>query len=90
MTNDRLRDALMAARVTQEDLAADLGVSTKTVERWITQAPDAVPAVPAPDLGAGAEGRAVAMAGRLLAKRRGEITESEIVADLSVPGRRAR
>src|SRR5271166_3358024 len=38
MANDRLRDALMAARVTQEDLAADLGVSTKTVERWVTQA----------------------------------------------------
>src|SRR5216683_1643559 len=36
--NDRLRDALMVARVTQEDLAADLGVSPKTVERWITQA----------------------------------------------------
>jgi transcriptional regulator with XRE-family HTH domain len=38
MANDRLRDALMAARITHEDLAADLGVSTKTVERWITQA----------------------------------------------------
>ena len=37
MANDRLRDALMAARVTHEDLAADLGVHTKTVERWITQ-----------------------------------------------------
>ena len=37
MANDRLRDALMAARVTHEDLAADLGVNTKTVERWITQ-----------------------------------------------------
>ncbi len=33
MLNDRLRDALMVARVTQEDLAADLGVSPKTVVR---------------------------------------------------------
>jgi hypothetical protein len=38
MANDRLRDALMAARVTHEDLAAKLGVNGKTVERWITQA----------------------------------------------------
>ena len=38
MANDRLRDALMAARITHEDLAADLGVNAKTVERWLTQA----------------------------------------------------
>jgi hypothetical protein len=37
MANDRLRDALMTARVTPEDLADQLGVHTKTVERWITQ-----------------------------------------------------
>src|SRR5215475_6184367 len=37
MANDRLRDALMTARVTHEQLADDLGVHTKTVERWITQ-----------------------------------------------------
>ena len=37
MRNDRLRDALMTARLTHEDLAADLGVNPKTVERWITQ-----------------------------------------------------
>ena len=37
MANDRLRDALMTARVTHEDLATDLGVNSKTVERWITQ-----------------------------------------------------
>ncbi len=38
MRNDRLRDALMTARLTHEDLAAELGVSAKTVERWVTQA----------------------------------------------------
>ena len=37
MANDRLRDALMTARVTHEELADELGVHTKTVERWITQ-----------------------------------------------------
>jgi transcriptional regulator with XRE-family HTH domain len=36
MPNDRLRDALMAARITHEDLAAELGVAAKTVERWVT------------------------------------------------------
>ena len=67
MANDRLRDALMAARITHEDLAADLGVAAKTVERWVTRGPGAVPAVPAPDLGPSAEGRGLALAGRLLA-----------------------
>jgi hypothetical protein len=37
MANDRLRDALMTARVTHEELADELGVHTKTVERWVTQ-----------------------------------------------------
>lgn len=37
MTNDRLSDALMAVRITHEDLAADLGVAVKTVERWVAQ-----------------------------------------------------
>lgn len=37
MANDRLRDALMAARITHEDLVKELGVNVKTVERWVTQ-----------------------------------------------------
>jgi hypothetical protein len=37
MANDRLRDALMTARITHEDLATELEVHTKTVERWVTQ-----------------------------------------------------
>jgi hypothetical protein len=37
LANDRLRDALMAARITNEELADKLHVHTKTVERWITQ-----------------------------------------------------
>jgi hypothetical protein len=37
MGNDRLRDALMTARITHDELAADLGVAAKTVERWVTR-----------------------------------------------------
>jgi hypothetical protein len=36
MPNDRLRDALMSAALTPEDVAPRLGVDPKTVERWIT------------------------------------------------------
>jgi hypothetical protein len=36
MVNDRLRDALMAASITPEDVASQLKVDPKTVERWIT------------------------------------------------------
>ena len=38
MVNDRLRDALLAARITYEELADKLGVNLKTVERWVSQA----------------------------------------------------
>jgi hypothetical protein len=37
MPNERLRDALMASRLTPLNMATDLGVDPKTVERWITQ-----------------------------------------------------
>jgi hypothetical protein len=36
MPNDRLRDALMSADLTPEDIAPRLSVDPKTVERWIT------------------------------------------------------
>lgn len=38
MSNYRLRNALLAAGLTQPDLAGRVGVEAKTVERWITQA----------------------------------------------------
>src|SRR5215469_1364487 len=38
MMNDRLRDALMAARMTNEDLAANLGVAAKRADGGRTQA----------------------------------------------------
>ncbi|MBY8863191.1 helix-turn-helix domain-containing protein [Nocardia sp. CA2R105] len=37
MTNERLRGAMAAANLTKHALAERLEVSTKTVERWITQ-----------------------------------------------------
>src|SRR5690606_10228481 len=37
MTNERRRGAMAAANLTKHALAERLGISTKTVERWITQ-----------------------------------------------------
>jgi transcriptional regulator with XRE-family HTH domain len=37
MANDRLRDALLRHGLTPDDLAVQVGVDRKTVERWITQ-----------------------------------------------------
>ncbi|QKZ20925.1 helix-turn-helix domain-containing protein [Streptomyces chartreusis] len=37
MSNERLRSALLAQGMTVQQLADDLGVNAKTVERWITQ-----------------------------------------------------
>src|ERR671910_3490178 len=36
MANDRLRDAFNTTGLTPSDVADDLGVDPKTVERWIT------------------------------------------------------
>lgn len=36
MANDRLRDALLSANLTPDDIAVQLKVDPKTVERWIT------------------------------------------------------
>jgi transcriptional regulator with XRE-family HTH domain len=41
MVNQRLRNALVAAEITQPQLAEKVGVDAKSVERWITQ--DRVP-----------------------------------------------
>lgn len=90
MMNDRLRDALMAARVTNEDLAGDLGVNAKTVERWITQARTPYPQfrhrisvlVQKDEQWLWPDGYSH--------KRRSQITESENRPDLSLPRRRSR
>ncbi|MCK8438014.1 helix-turn-helix transcriptional regulator [Streptomyces sp. D2-8] len=37
MSNERLRSALLARGMTVQDLAEEIGVIPKTVERWITQ-----------------------------------------------------
>jgi len=77
--NDRLRDALLAARLMPEDLTADLDVNPKTVERWITQA-----RLPYPQF----RHRISVLVGKsesylwpdaLAPRRRAEIAESEVV-----------
>lgn len=37
MSNERLRSALLARGMTIQDLAAEIGVIPKTIERWVTQ-----------------------------------------------------
>ena len=37
MPNERLRQALLTAGVSTDDLALRVGTDTKTVERWISQ-----------------------------------------------------
>ncbi|HEY8527542.1 MAG TPA: hypothetical protein VIL48_21440 [Acidimicrobiales bacterium] len=36
MSNEQLRQALASAQLTHEDVAAELGVDPKTVQRWVT------------------------------------------------------
>ncbi len=36
MPNDRLRDAILSARLTPDEVAERVGVNSKTTERWIT------------------------------------------------------
>jgi transcriptional regulator with XRE-family HTH domain len=43
MRNERLRDAMRASGVSAIELAEDLGVDPKTVERWITQGREPYP-----------------------------------------------
>ncbi len=38
MANERLRRALLDAGLSPDDVAAEVGIDTKTVERWITTA----------------------------------------------------
>ena len=79
MANDRLRDALMAARVTHEDLAAKLGVNGKTVQRWITQARTPYPQFRHQISVLVQKDEDWLWPDGYSRKRRGEITESEVV-----------
>jgi transcriptional regulator with XRE-family HTH domain len=79
LINDRLRDALLAARLTPEDLAADLDVNPKTVERWITQS-----RVPYPQFRhrisvLAQKSESYLWPNSLSPRRRAEVSESEIV-----------
>ncbi len=78
MANDRLRDALMAAKLTPGDLADRLKVSPKTAERWVTQA-----RAPYPKYRhqiAALFGRTRPICGQTRCRAaQGQVTESEIV-----------
>ena len=89
MANDRLRDALMTARVTHEELAADLGVHTKTVERWITQGRTPYPQFRHRISVLVQKDEAWLWPDGYSRKRRGEISRVRDRAHLSLPGRRA-
>ena len=90
MANDRLRDALMAARITHEDLAAELGVNAKTVERWITQARTPYPQFRHRISVLVQKDEGWLWPDGYSRKRRGEISRVRDRAHLPLPGRRAR
>ena len=79
MANDRLRDALNTTGLTPGDVANDLGVDPKTIERWIT-----VGRVPYPRhrhrlAALVRESEAYLWPDAIPRERRGRIAESEIV-----------
>ncbi len=79
MPNDRLRDALMAARITPDELADDLGVNPKTVERWITQGRAPYPRLRHRIAAQVQKSESYLWPDALSGRRRAEIAESEIV-----------
>lgn len=79
MVNDRLRDALLTARLTPEKLASDLGVNPKTVERWITQARLPYPQFRHQISVLVGKSESYLWPDALSPRRRAEVTESEIV-----------
>jgi transcriptional regulator with XRE-family HTH domain len=79
MTNERLRDAMIRAGVTPADLAREVGVDPKTVERWTSQG-----RLPYPKH----RNRAAALLGEseaylwpqaVTGERRAQLSESEVV-----------
>ena len=79
MSNDRLRDALMTARITHEELASDLDVNVKTVERWITQGRTPYPQFRHRISVLVQKDEGWLWPNGYSRKRRGEISESEII-----------
>jgi len=79
MANDRLRDALMAARLTPSDLADRLKINPKTAERWVTQARAPYPKYRHQIAALVGRSEAYLWPDALSVQRRAEVTESEIV-----------
>jgi hypothetical protein len=79
MINDRLRDALLVARLTPEGLAVELGVNPKTVERWVTQSRVPYPQFRHKISVLTQKSESYLWPDGLSARRRAEVAESEIV-----------
>ena len=79
MPNDRLRDALMNASMTPEDVAPRLAVDPKTVERWITTGRVPYPKYRHKLAAILHKDEAYLWPDALSAKRRSEVAQSEIV-----------
>lgn len=77
--NDRLRDALSAAGIAPPELAAQLGVDPKTVERWIAQGRTPYPRFRRQIAARVRETEAYLWPGALTEQERAQVTESEIV-----------
>jgi Domain of unknown function (DUF5919) len=78
-TNDRLGDALGAAGISPHDLAIQVGVDPKTVERWITQGRTPYPRHRREIAALLRERETYLWPGATSADRRAEAAESEIV-----------
>src|ERR671910_2005117 len=79
MANDRLRDALNTTGLTPGDVADDLGVDPKTVERWITLGRVPYPRHRHRVAALVRESEAYLWPDAIPRERRGRIAESEIV-----------
>jgi hypothetical protein len=77
--NDRLRDALSAAGIAPPDLAAQLGVDPKTVERWIAQGRLPYPRFRRQIAAQVRETEAYLWPNALTEQERAQVAESEIV-----------
>ena len=78
-TNERLRDALMRSGMDLADLAAQLAVDPKTVERWITKGRSPYPKTRAKAAAVLGESQSYLWPDALSEERRDEVSESEVV-----------
>lgn len=79
MANERLRDALHSAGLVPQDIAAEVGVDPKTVERWITRSRLPYPKHRSRVAAVLRESESYLWPDALPEERRAEVSESELV-----------